>query len=105
VIEMQEGAVGKHDFGAAVAGADEVTIHEHRAGVATIGNAFVNDSDYALDKGEIAGRRRRRRQGGILSGGWKRNQAANEYSSAESAKPGHSDPRSSRQALSVYDLC
>ena len=67
---MKEGAVGKHDLGAAVAGAYEVAVNEHRARVAAIGNAVVNDRDDAFDKGKIGGRRRRRRQRGVLSGGW-----------------------------------
>ena len=100
---MKEGAVGKHEFGAAIAGADHVPVHEHCARVATIGHAFVHDRDDALDKGEVRGRRCRRRQRRVLSGGWTRNQAAENYSDAEYSKPGHSDPRSSRQAWSVYD--
>src|SRR5688572_6032621 len=100
---MQEGAVSKHNLDTAVARAHEVAINEHRSCVASIGNALVHERHDALDKGEIGGRRRRRRQKSVLSGGWNRNQAANEYSSAERTKPGHSDPRSSRQALSVYD--
>ncbi len=54
MIEVKEGAVSEYDLGAAVPSAHEVAVHEHRADVATISNAFVNDRDDAFDKREIA---------------------------------------------------